>query len=108
MYEDAIYIKSKVMSDDVICSKSKELMDEVDHCIANLKGNPAGIYETIHLTREDAFDMRVSFFGDNGYAYVYVSDGDAYDHEDSRPIPIQNGCTELHDHVARVLSAHTH
>jgi hypothetical protein len=104
----AIYINSEVKSDDVFCLKSKEFMDEVDHCIASLQKTPAGINETVLLKREDSLEMRVAFYCDHPFAYVYVSDGKGYRHEESRPFAIQNGCAELHDHVARVLSAQSH
>jgi hypothetical protein len=105
-YIDPIYIKSHVAQDDFFCNKSKELMDEVDHCIATLKTNPDGRYETIALKREDNFAMKVSFYGQHSNAYVYVSEGDVYQGDESMSFDVSNGCGELHDHVARVLAQH--
>jgi hypothetical protein len=101
-----IYIRSKVAKDDVFCIKPKEMQAAVDAGITAYKGNPSGTYESIHLHTEGRLDMRVAFYGGHPYAYVYVSADDHYQPLDSRPFDVSNGCGELHDHIARVLSAH--
>lgn len=101
-----IYIHSKVKNDDVYCIKSKEMLEAVDACIDDYKGNPGQLYRSIHLERPDKFDMRVAFYGAHPYAYVYVSADDQYQSVDSRPFDVTNGCAELHDHVKHVLEAH--
>ena len=103
---DPIYIKSKIMHDDVFCNKSKELMDAVDDCIAVLKTNPSGVYRTIDLKREDDFGMKVSFFGDHPNVYVYVSGDASFSRGESRIFDLHGGCGDLHDHVAKVLAQH--
>jgi hypothetical protein len=101
-----IYIRSKVQKDDVYCIKTQEMMEAVDACIANYKSNPQQTYQSLHLDQGDKLDMRVAFYGGHPYAYVSVSADDKYQALDSRPFDVSNGCTELHDHVAKVLAAH--
>jgi hypothetical protein len=101
-----IYIKSKVQKDDVFCLKSKEMMDAVDSCIANFKGNPDQTYQSLHLERADKFEMRVAFYGGHPNAYVYVSADDKFQPLDSQAFDVSHGCGDLHEHVAKVLAAH--
>jgi len=101
-----IYIHSKVKNDDVYCIKPKEMLDAVDACINDYKGNPGQTYKSIHLEEADKLDMRVAFYGGHPYAYVYVSADDKYQPLDSRPFDVKNDSTALHDHVKHVLEAH--